>query len=148
MNVVTILIASIFIGQHFNLSHLPSSPIRQFCIPIGIMPASFFLQVLTYTSCHSQTRTKRTNHPFFVRCTFFFCTNAPLGTQHNAPTSSFVVRHVGKPGRINYCFGKMQTRSDYCHRVNPVGLPCAGLHRPGFINLANVYYFFRYVPYL
>ena len=50
---------------------------------------------------------------FSYAAPFFFCTNAPLGTQHKAPTSSFFVWHVGKPGRINYCFGIMQ---------NPVGL--------------------------
>ena len=78
---LVLLTASIFIGQHFTLSHCPPSPICQNCTPTGIMVASHFSQVRPPTLCHSQTspRCTCTNHPFLVR---LHSLKTPPGTPH------------------------------------------------------------------
>ena len=95
---LVLLTASIFIGQHFTLSHCPPSPICQNCTPTGIMVASLFSQVRPPTLCHSQTRPRstRTNHPFLVR---LHSLQTPPGTPHMCDRPAQPVSFGCRPDR-------------------------------------------------
>ena len=95
---LVLLTASIFIGQHFTLSHCPPSPICQNCTPTGIMVASLFSQVRPPTLCHSQTspRCTCTNHPFLVR---LHSLKTPPGTPHMCDRPAQPVSFGCRPDR-------------------------------------------------
>ena len=102
------------IVQHFCLvvSHCPPLSYSSFFYSdryIYIMVTVPFSQVLVLPLITAKLARNVPTIPFSYASPYFFCINAPLGTQHKPPTFTTFVRRVGKP------IGLLST-------ANPVGL--------------------------